>query len=232
MNRDLSGPAGEHDGRHPLPEPGRFCERLGAWGIDNGCEVVVYDDGPAASAARLWWMLRWVGHRRSRVLNGGLRTWTAAGLPLERTTPQWQPAAYAADAIQRDWVIGGRELAAWQAAGGVLIDARSPPRYRGEEEPIDAVAGHVPGALNRPFPENLEADGRFRDPASLRADYERLLAGRDAAQAAAMCGSGITACHLLLAMNVAGLGDGKLYAGSWSEWITDPGRPVATGPDP
>jgi thiosulfate/3-mercaptopyruvate sulfurtransferase len=232
LDDDLARHPGPSDGRHPLPLASDFAARLGAWGIANDSIVVAYDEASGAIAARLWWLLGWLGHDRRLVLDGGFAAWTTAGLPVETRTPTWRPARFVAPSVADQSVVEAAELPALQAAGALLVDARAAPRYRGDQEPIDPVAGHVPGAVNRPGSVNLEADGRFRAPDVLRRELTELLAGRPAANAIAMCGSGVTACQLLLALDVAGLDGGKLYAGSWSEWIRDPGRPIATGPNP
>jgi thiosulfate/3-mercaptopyruvate sulfurtransferase len=226
---DLSRASGPRDGRHPLPDRAEFARRLGALGIDAGSEVIVYDEGPGAVAARLWWMLGWIGHERCRLLNGGLRAWTMAGQALERSTVHWPVRNYQRVDAFPERVIDSDALPDFLGRGGLLIDARAPTRYRGEQEPIDPVAGHVPGAVNVPFSANLEPGGRFLEPDALRRRYGPLLAGHEADQVAAMCGSGVTACHTLLALRIAGFGAARLFAGSWSEWIRDPARPVATG---
>ncbi|HEX5421477.1 MAG TPA: sulfurtransferase [Gammaproteobacteria bacterium] len=229
LDKDLARAPGTHDGRHPLPISEDLAARLGAWGISNESFVVAYDEGSGAFAARLWWLLRWLGHERAAVLNGGFTRWRSLGLPAERRVGERARMHYAPRAVHEDWVVDAGEAARLAQGKGLLVDARAPARFRGEREPIDPVAGHVPGAVNRPFTENLAADGRLRSAAELRADFQRLLGGRKPAELAAMCGSGVTACHLLWAMEAAGVGMGRLYAGSWSEWIRDPGRPVATG---
>ena len=232
LDEDLSRHPGPKDGRHPLPLAADFAARLGAWGIANDSTVVAYDDASGAIAARLWWLLGWLGHDRRLVLDGGFAAWTAAGLPVENRQPSFRPARFVARGIADDSVVEAAELPALQANGGLLVDARAAPRYRGEQEPIDPVAGHVPGAVNRPASLNVEADGRFRVPATLRRELTELLGDRLVDELIAMCGSGVTACQLLLALAVAGLDGGKLYAGSWSDWIRDPARPVAKGPNP
>jgi thiosulfate/3-mercaptopyruvate sulfurtransferase len=232
LDEDLSRRPGPRDGRHPLPDATDLASRLGAWGIANNSTVVAYDEASGAIAARLWWLLGWLGHDRRLVLDGGFAAWTAAGLPLESRTPRWQTARFVPRMVADDPVVQTYELPALQAAGRLLVDARAAPRYRGEQEPIDPKAGHVPGAVNRPGSENVDANGRFRAPDALRGELTELLGGRPASDLIAMCGSGVTACQLLLALAVAGLDGAKLYAGSWSEWIRDPGRPIATGPKP
>ncbi|HEY8520647.1 MAG TPA: sulfurtransferase [Gammaproteobacteria bacterium] len=232
LDRDLSRPPRPGEGRHPLPDPGDFAARLGAWGIDEDTAVVAYDADGGAVAARLWWLLRWLRHERAYVLNGGIQAWQRAGLPLETNAPTWQPARYPARAPRAEWVVATADVAREQARGALLVDARAAARYRGEQEPIDPVAGHVPGARNWPFAQSLGPDARFRPAAELAADLEAFIGGRPSREVIAMCGSGVTACHLLLALSGAGLGDGRLYAGSWSEWIRDPARPVRTGEEP
>jgi thiosulfate/3-mercaptopyruvate sulfurtransferase len=232
LDRDLSRPPRPEEGRHPLPAPADFAATLGGWGITSATTVVAYDEGSGAIAARLWWLLRWLGHGQSLVLDGGLAAWEEAGLPLEAAPPQSQPAEYRSAPVASAAVVACADIVAQQRRGDLVVDARGAPRYRGEQEPIDPVAGHVPGARNWPFAKALTAEGRFRPADELRADLLGLLDGRSPSQLIAMCGSGVTACHLLLAMAAAGLPDGKLFAGSWSEWIRDRARPVAVGAEP
>jgi thiosulfate/3-mercaptopyruvate sulfurtransferase len=232
LDRDLARRPGPRDGRHPLPSPRELAERLGSWGIDNVTTVVAYDEGNGAIAARLWWLLGWLGHERRLVLDGGFAAWQTAKLPVETHLPRWQATKFEPRRVAEDSVVATEGVAGFQDRGGLLVDARGAPRYRGDQEPIDPVAGHVPGAVNRPFAMNVSEAGHFRPPAELARELTQLLDGRAPPQVAAMCGSGVTACHLLLAMAVAGLPGGKLYAGSWSEWIRDPTRPVRTGQAP
>jgi len=232
LDEDLARHPGPADGRHPLPDAADLAARLGTWGIGNDSTVVAYDEASGAIAARLWWLLGWLGHERRLVLDGGFAAWNAAGLPLEAKNPAWRPARFVPRGVADESVVQSAELPGLQAAGGLLVDARAAPRYRGEQEPIDPVAGHVPGAVNRPGSVNVGADGRFRDPNALRRELTELLGGRPAGELVAMCGSGVTACQLLLALAAAGLDGAKLYAGSWSEWIRDPKRPIAKGPNP
>ncbi len=233
LDRDLSRTPQPSEGRHPLPDAAAFAAKLGDWGIAPADTVVAYDEASSATAARLWWLLRWIGHRQARVLDGGLAAWQAAQLPIETAVPNWPTTRYPAPAaVATAAVVTTEALQRCQAAGDLVVDVRAAPRYRGEQEPIDPVAGHVPGAVNWPFAHNANADGTFRAAADLERDVLGLLAGRPPQQLIAMCGSGVTACHLLLAMSVAGLGDGKLFAGSWSEWIRDPKRPVNRGASP
>ena len=232
LNRDLSDLGRTGHGRHPLPDSEAFAARLGEWGIGPDTRVVVYDAGDGSmAAARLWWLLTLLGHRHVAVLDGGLAAWRVAGLPETATVePPAAWPAYPAAAFDRSrFVEAGEVLARIGETPGWLLDARAGERFRGEVEPIDPVAGHVPGALNHPFVLNLD-QGRLRPAAALRATLEPLLHGRPPAQVVLMCGSGVTACHLLLAMEHAGLPGAKVYPGSWSGWIADPARPVATGP--
>jgi thiosulfate/3-mercaptopyruvate sulfurtransferase len=232
LDEDLSRRPGPSDGRHPLPAAIDLAAKLGAWGIGNDSTVVAYDEASGAIAARLWWLLGWLGHDRRLVLDGGFAAWSSAGLAVETRRRRWQPVPFVPRTVADDSVVGSAALPALQAAGGLLVDARSAPRYRGEQEPIDPKAGHIPGAVNRPGSLNVDASGRFRAPEALRSELTELLAGRPPSDLVAMCGSGVTACQLLLALAVAGLDGAKLYAGSWSEWIRDPARPIATGPEP
>jgi len=232
LDDDLARHPRADEGRHPLPDPERFAATLGRWGIGRDDAVVAYDEGSGAIAARLWWLLGWLGHARRAVLDGGFAAWQQAGLPVEQTPPAVRAREYAAGAPRHAAAVATSELAAAQAAGSLLVDARAAPRYRGEQEPIDPKAGHVPGARNRPFSANVTPAGRFRPPAELRVELTELLGGRSPDRLIAMCGSGVTAAHLLLAMDVAGLPGGRLYPGSWSEWIRDPARPIRTGAEP
>jgi thiosulfate/3-mercaptopyruvate sulfurtransferase len=228
LDADLSGPVTATSGRHPLPAPAAFAATLARWGVTDATHVVAYDQGPGAWAARLWWMLRASGHERAQVLDGGLAAWRAAQLPLE-TGPVQVPAAAPgaarpfAGAVTTDDVRN-----ALRDGRIVLVDARAADRFAGRNETIDPVAGHVPGALNQPFTGNLDANGRFLPPEELRRRWLTVLGDRGASDAVMMCGSGVTACHNLLALEQAGLAGARLYAGSWSEWIRDPARGVAT----
>jgi len=174
----------------------------------------------------------WLGHSESLVLDGGFNAWQSLDLPLETHLPVWTPAQFMPRRVDREAVVASSEIAALQRRGSLVVDARAAARFRGEQEPIDPVAGHVPGAYNWPFSQSLAATGRFREPADLKRDLTTLIGSRSSKEVIAMCGSGVTACHLLLAMAVAGLGNGRLFAGSWSEWIRDPARPIRTGADP
>ncbi len=229
LDQDLSAPKGANTGRHPLPAPDVFAAWLGRHGIEDGVQVVAYDDGNGAIAARMWWMLRWLGHDAVAVLDGGLHAWRLANIPVSVEFPQPREARFT-PRLRSELSVSSADVKAMVAGGrGVLIDARSAERFRGEQEPIDPVAGHVPGALNVPFPVNLDANGRFRSADELRARYRELIGEHRPSDVVHMCGSGVTACHNLLAMEFAGLSGSRLYVGSWSEWITDPHRPISTG---
>ncbi|MFN7184441.1 MAG: sulfurtransferase [Thermomonas haemolytica] len=228
LERDLSDMRRKGEGRHPWPECEAFLQRLQQWGISPATQVVAYDDGDGAIAARLWFLLRVLGHEKVAVLDGGLSRWVALGLPASSALPQPQPARYAGQFDTRR-LLDAKAVEAHLAAGGLLVDARAPERFRGEQEPLDRVAGHVPGAINRPYAQNLH-NGQFKSAMQLAAEFRDLLGGRDPSEVVAMCGSGVTACHNLLAMERAGLRGARLFTGSWSGWITDPARPVATGP--
>jgi thiosulfate/3-mercaptopyruvate sulfurtransferase len=232
LDRDLSDHARHGHGRHPLPDAKGFCARLGAWGITPAHQVVVYDarDG-AMTAARAWFMLRLLGHRRVAVLDGGYARWMQLGLPISTEVPRPTPATYVADYDTSLLAEVGELMHPDDADAPLLIDARAGERFRGEVEPLDGKAGHVPGAVNRPLAQNLQADGRFRSANELLADFRALLQGRTPNRAVMMCGSGVTACHNLLAMERAGLHGARLYADSWSGWISDASRPIATGVD-
>ena len=234
LDSQLAGQPGE-EGRHPLPDTADFEAAMRAAGVRSGRPVVGYDDADSTIAARLWWMLRYYGHDDVRVLDGGLRGWLAAGLPV--STGQ-EPPAGPGDFTARPGLLPVLDAAAAAelARSGVLLDARAPARYRGDTEPVDPVAGHIPGALSAPTAENLTRDGRFRPVRELRARFADLgITGPHAAvganQVGVYCGSGVTAAHEVLALALAGI-PAALYVGSWSGWVTDPARPVATGPKP
>lgn len=231
MDRDLSGPLapGTGAGRHPWPAAAQLCNRLGAWGITPHHQVVAYDGGDGSFAARLWFLLRALGHARVAVLDGGWARWRGLGLPVETAVRVPAPARYVAG-FDASLLLDAGMVQSHLQEGGLLLDARAGERFRGEVEPMDPVAGHVPGATSRPFNENMGADGRLREPAQLRADFLALMDGREAEQVAVMCGSGVSACHHLLAMAHADLPGARLYTGSWSGWSEDGARPVAVGP--
>jgi thiosulfate/3-mercaptopyruvate sulfurtransferase len=232
MEHELSGAKraanGAFRGRHPLPEKEAFVELLRSWGVNDDTQVVAYDAHGGMFAARLWWMLRWIGHEAVAVLDGGLPAWQAAGLPVSLDAP----------APRARGTIGAREplvttvdvdtvLHNVEHGGRTVVDARAPDRFRGENETIDPVGGHIPGAKNRFFKDNLQPDGRFKAPAQLKAELEGIVG--DPRNAIMQCGSGVTACHNLLALEVAGMPGAALYPGSWSEWSADAARPVAAG---
>ena len=231
LERDLSAAPTGRNGRHPLPERAAFAATLARLGITPATQVVVYDRQQSMFAARLWWMRRWLGHAPVAVLDGGLAAWQAIGGPLESgpVTPQPQPA-YPIGSVPSP-LAPTLDAAALQSKLGqlALIDARAPERFRGDVEPLDARAGHIPGACNRFFKDNLAADGRFKPAGVLREEFTALLQSRPAGAVVHQCGSGVTACHNLLAMAVAGLDGAALYPGSWSEWSADPTRPIAVG---
>lgn len=229
LDEDLSGPKTGRNGRHPLPEPARFAETLGRWGIDGGKQVVVYDDSFGSMAVRLWWMLRWMGHDAVALLDGGLPKWQREGRPMTTEPPRVTPTVFVPRVREDMRVDAATVLAASRRGDRLIVDARPEMRFSGEMEPIDPVAGHVPGAVNVPFEDNLDVGGTFLPAQELREHYERVLQGRSPEEVIVMCGSGVTACHDLLAMELAGLKGAKLYPGSWSEWIADPTRPVTTG---
>jgi thiosulfate/3-mercaptopyruvate sulfurtransferase len=230
LDEDLSSPITPRTGRHPLPDVAQLRAWLGHNGLDHGKQVIVYDDSGGNMAVRLWWLLRWLGHDAVAVLDGGWQAWGAAGLPLTDEPPVPQPARFEGEpdwqqVLSTDQVVADLEHGRWR-----LIDARTAERFRGEAEPIDTVAGHIPGSVNLPLQQNLGPDGRFRPADELRGLYLEVLGDYSPERSACLCGSGVTACHNLLAMAIAGLPGGRLYSGSWSEWIRDPARPVATGP--
>ena len=224
-DRDLSGPMTGTNGRHPLPEPEKLAARLGEIGISAHTQVVVYDDAQGMIAGRLWWLLRWLGHDRVALLDGGWQAWRAAGGVVTDMLPTLQPVRFVAH--QQDCVVDAASvLERIETPQMHLVDARAPDRFRGENETMDPVGGHIPGAVNRFFRDNLQADGRYKPAAELRAEWLAVLAGAEPDEVVHQCGSGVSACHNVLAMELAGLSGSKLYAGSWSEWCADPGRPV------
>lgn len=229
LERDLSVQVTPTSGRHPLPSASTFASTLGRLGVGNDTRVVCYDAGSGAFAARLWWMLRWVGHDAVTVLDGGFAAWVAEGRPVSTGSAPARPAATFAPRPRPGMVLDVDGVLRALADGGTLVDLRGAERFRGDVEPIDAVAGHVPGAVNLPYADNLGPDGRFRAAGEI-AELWRARAGSKPGRAPiCMCGSGVTACQGLLALEAAGIRGGRLYAGSWSEWIRDPSRPVARG---
>lgn len=221
------GADGRFRGRHPLPERAALVETLRSWGIGDDTQVVAYDAHGGMFAARLWWLLRWIGHPAVAVLDGGLAAWRSLALPMSTEVPVKARGTITERAPLVRTVSAAEVLANIGAAERTVIDARAPDRFRGENETIDPVGGHIPGAKNRFFKDNLEENGRFKSAAQLKADFAPLV--DDAAKAVMQCGSGVTACHNLLALEVAGMPGAALYPGSWSEWCADPARPVASG---
>jgi thiosulfate/3-mercaptopyruvate sulfurtransferase len=232
LNQDLSAPVGPRTGRHPLPPPAAFAARLGALGVGNDTQVIAYDAANGSLAARLWWMMRWLGHPWVAVLDGGLNAWLARGGAVQQAEPVPAAEVFAPHTDHHAFISSEGLAQAVRDPQRLLVDARAPERYAGLVEPLDSVAGHVPSAVNHPFTSNLDQDGRFLPAAALRGRWQERLAGTPPVNVIAMCGSGVTACHNLLALEVAGLPGAKLYAGSWSEWIRDPTRAVARGSNP
>ena len=225
LDRDLSGAMSGCNGRHPLPDPQVLAAKFGAVGISSRTQVVAYDDAEGMVSGRLWWMLRWLGHDNVTVLDGGFNRWVKEGRPLTRDIPVVLPTVFEVE--QRDWVVTADDVLANIASPElVVVDARGPDRFRGENETIDPVGGHIPGARNRFFRDNLDADGRFRPAAELRREFLELFAGTPPDKTVMQCGSGVSACHNLIALELAGLTGARLYAGSWSEWCSDSARPV------
>lgn len=230
LDEDLSAPVGAMTGRHPLPDAAALAEKLCQWGIGINKQVVVYDDSFGAMAVRLWWLLRWLGHPGVALLDGGWPKWVREHRPTTHEICETDCKGACACLPERSLYVTAEELArAMDNPDKLVLDARPERRFTGEYEPLDPIAGHVPGAVNWNFEENLDLDGTFMPPEALRENYQALLKGRAPSDVIHMCGSGVTACHNILAMEVAGLSGSRLYVGSWSEWITDPTRPIATG---
>jgi thiosulfate/3-mercaptopyruvate sulfurtransferase len=225
----LSGPIDARSGRHPLPSPETFCERMAALGMRRNFQAVAYDGAGGVVASRLWWMLRWVGHDTVAVLDGGWNTWISRGMPTATSSTTIEPGDFRLAGV-RPWTVDADFLERHLGSPNVLIvDARARDRFRGENETLDPVGGRIPGARNRPFTENLTADGLFKDASTLAEEFASLLAGAAPEKVVHQCGSGVSACHNLLAMEVAGRPGARLYPGSWSEWCADPKRPIARG---
>lgn len=225
LDRDLSARRDGRGGRHPLPYPGAFIAWLGQQGLEHDDQVVCYDAGSGGIAARLWWMLRWVGHTAVAVLDGGFAKWQAEGRPLSTEVPRMAHSKYPVR-LYADRAVG-IGFVEQHLHDTLLLDARAPERFRGEKEPIDTVAGHIPGAKNRYNSDNIGPEGTFKSPEQLRSEFLDVLGSHAPEDVVNYCGSGVAACHNLLAMEVAGLTGGKLYAGSWSDWISDPKRAIA-----
>jgi len=228
LDQDLSSPVGPQTGRHPLPDVDALAKTLSKWGVGDDTQVVVYDDNIGMFAARLWWLLLWLGHDKVAVLDGGYQAWKAQGHPLTAELKTHEPASFT-PRLQEGWVVTTHEIMALEQEGDILLDARAPERYRGEVEPIDPVAGHIPGALNYPLTNNIGEDGLFKEDACIRTQLVNVIGKTSAPQVIHYCGSGVSACHNILAMEHAGMHGSKLYAGSWSEWIRDPVRRVEKG---
>ena len=224
---DLSGPPVTDNGRHPLPAEAALNKLFSRLGINHDSQVIVYDNACACFAGRLWWMLRYMGHEAVAVLDGGWQSWEKAGLPTA-TEEERNANTHFQGTPRKDWLVTVDSV----SASGLLIDSRDPERYRGECEPLDRAAGHIPGAINRCWKNNLDGSGFFKDTDQLRKEFESNFGVTDAGKAVFYCGSGVTACHNLLAVAHAGFDAPRLYAGSWSDWCSDPGRPVAIGENP
>ncbi|NOX70058.1 MAG: sulfurtransferase [Gammaproteobacteria bacterium] len=227
LDTDLAAPITAGSGRHPLPEVETFVDCLRRWGLSNDSQLVVYDDAGGGVAARLWWMLRWLGHQDVALLDGGFAAWTRANQPVsqDETAP---PAGSFSGSAAVDRIWSSAQIESWLVADSAftLVDARAGARFRGEQEPIDPVAGHVPGALNLPFTDTLNADGTWREKAEIKACWANIGVRPGEKEWGVMCGSGVTACHLALSASMAGLPEPCLYVGSWSEWLQDPARPI------
>jgi thiosulfate/3-mercaptopyruvate sulfurtransferase len=230
LDEDLSGTKTGTNGRHPLPPLADFAARMNRCGVAPGRQVVVYDDGGGSFAVRLWWMLWWLGHDKVALLDGGFAAWKREGRPLSTEAPAPREGRFELRARQGATVDAGHVLSTLGKPGSLVIDARAATRFLGENETLDPVAGHIPGSVNRFWQHNLGFDGRFLSPEELRAEFLEVLGELPPAQVVHSCGSGVTACHNLFAMELAGLAGSRLYPGSWSEWCSEPSRPVATGP--
>ncbi len=230
LDEDLSGPiVPGKTGRHPMPDPHVLAKKLYKWGVGVNRQVVVYDDSYGSMAVRMWWLLRWLGHPAVALLDGGFPKWRRELRPLTTDIPVPQKGNCVCLPEPSQIASADEVMQALRSQRELIIDARSERRFTGEFEPLDPVAGHVPGAINWDFEDNLDIDGTYLPPEALRENYQALLKGRPPWQVIHMCGSGVTACHNILAMEIAGLPGSRLYPGSWSEWITDPSRPIATG---
>lgn len=229
MDTQLSSAMTETSGRHPLPEVEIFINQLKEWGINNDTQIVAYDDISGAFAARLWWMLRWVGHDNVAVLDGGMQKWTDAGFGVSQDEVNFAQGSFSG-AANMQWLVDIDTVQSELAAGQItLIDARSADRFTAKDQKTDPVPGHVPGSTSLPFPGNLTKDGLFESPAVIKQRFTNTIQDQPITNVVNMCGSGVTACHNLLAQAVAGLPPTKIFIGSWSQWIRDPTRPIATG---
>ncbi len=232
LDRDLSGPViPGKTGRHPLPEIDVCVKRFSDWGIREQTQVVVYDNAGGAMASRLWWMLQWLGHENAAILDGGWQRWLREGGPLSAEDETCIPAKFVAKPA-KPWIADTEEIAGCLGSGKIiLLDVRDEQRFLGVEEPLDPVAGHIPGAANLPFQQNLDPKGNWKAPGELQSLYRRKAGNTSSPQIISYCGSGVTACHTFFSLLLAGFGETRIYPGSWSEWIADPVRPVATGPE-
>lgn len=228
LDHDLSSPVTANSGRHPLPAVEQFKQTLGNWGITNDVQVVVYDDAAGSYAARLWWMLRWLGHDSVAVLDGGFSSWKQQGLPVTADIPRFSSTTYIGKPNLEMLIDSDKLQERLAQSQSLLIDVRDPNRYQGIEEPIDKVAGHIPGSINIPWKINIAENGLFLPKAQLHDYYKKLLRNQPIENTVLMCGSGVTACHSLLALEYIGISGARLYPGSWSEWISDPNRPIET----
>jgi thiosulfate/3-mercaptopyruvate sulfurtransferase len=230
LDEDLSSPKTGKNGRHPLPGLAEFADRMNASGVTPRTQVVIYDDAGGSLAARLWWMLRWLGHDRVALLDGGFPAWQKEGRPVSQEVPATRKGNFVPKP-HLGWTVDAPFLERFHGDAAVrLLDARAAERFAGTQEPIDPVAGHIPGAINRFWKDNLAPEGRFKSTAALRKEFDSLLAGAAPSQSVNMCGSGVTACHNIFAMELAGLPGARLYPGSWSEWCSDSTRPMARNP--
>ncbi len=229
LDHDLSAPLTGRNGRHPLPDPEQFARRVGELGISNSSQVVAYDASSGYYAARMWWMLRWLGHESAAVLNGGWDAWRKAPHPITDQIPVIKAARFTMRRRADMACDAGTIVANLGKPKPRLLDARTAERFRGENETLDPIGGHIPGAANRFFKLNLDADGGFKPPSALRQEFNAVIGARAPSDVIHYCGSGVTACHNLLAMEIAGLAGSRLYPGSWSEWCADRSRPVAVG---
>lgn len=232
LDRHLSGATTFNSGRHPLPDPQVFADWLASMGVDERCQLVAYDQGSAAYAARFWWLARWIGLRSVAVLDGGIAAWRSASLPLTTDVRPRAPRRFTPHIDPRAWVTSEEVDVLRTRPGNLIVDARGAERFAGRNETLDPVAGHIPGARSLPFLGNLGVDGKFLGAETLRQRWSAMLGSLPPTALIAMCGSGVTACHHLLSLEHAGLTGARLYAGSWSEWIRDDRRPIETGPSP
>lgn len=229
LNDDFSSEITGVSGRHPLPDPQLLALKLGQWGVDSSKQVVVYDDSLGSMASRMWWVLRWLGHQSVALLDGGVQRWIRDGHPITADPASIAPAEFTARPDNSMWVDANCIEEALRSDKCLIIDARAEERFSGEREVLDKVAGHIPGSINLPFEDNLDMGGTYLKAVELKEAYLDFLNGVEPQRVVHMCGSGVTACHNVIAMEHAGLKGSRLYPGSWSEWITDPGRPVETG---